>query len=157
MNKSIPPLDLLWLVTETPEATTHVGGVMLFEKPKTRAATVVRDIVRGFRSAPAKPPFNYVPDLKSTSWPHFRETEHWDPDYHVQHLAMPAGSSYDDFLHLVAELHEPTLDRTRPLFRTWIIDGLPGDRFAIYSKASHSIIDGESGMRRLYASLSTSP
>ncbi len=157
MSKPIPPLDLLWLVTETPEASTHVGGVMLFEKPKNRTRTVVRDIVDSFRSFEPKPPFNYVPELVGASWPHFREATTWEPEYHVQHLAMPADASYDDFLQLVAGLHEPTLDRARPLFRTWIIDGLPGDRFAIYSKVSHAIIDGESGMRRLYASMSTSP
>jgi diacylglycerol O-acyltransferase / wax synthase len=157
MNKSIPPLDLLWLLTETAAGPTHVGGVMLFQKPKGRAGTVVREIVDTFRSHAPRPPFNYVPELMGASWPHFREVENWDPDYHVQHLAVPSGSSYDDFLKLVASLHEPTLDRTRPLFRTWIIDGLSNDRFAIYSKVSHAVIDGASGMERLYASMSTSP
>ena len=157
MHKNIPPLDLLWLLTETPEGATHVGGVMLFEKPKGRAGSVVREIVDAFRAASPRPPFNYVAELSGAAWPHFREAESWDPDYHVQHVAMPADSTYEDFLKLIASLHEPTLDRSRPLFRTWIIDGLSNDRFAIYSKVSHAIIDGESGMRRLYASMSTSP
>lgn len=157
MHKNIPPLDLLWLLTETPEGATHVGGVMLFEKPKGRAGSVVREIVDAFRAATPRPPFNYIAELSGAGWPHFREAESWDPDYHVQYLAMPADSTYEDFLKLVASLHEPTLDRSRPLFRTWVIDGLSNDRFAIYSKVSHAIIDGESGMRRLYASMSTSP
>ncbi len=157
MSRNIPPLDLLWLLTETAAGPTHVGGVMLFEKPKGRAGSVVRQIVDAFRAASPKPPFNYVPELAGAGWPHFREAASWDPDYHVQYLAMPADSSYEDFLKLIASLHEPTLDRSRPLFRTWVIDGLPNDRFAIYSKVSHAIIDGESGMRRLYASMSTTP
>jgi WS/DGAT/MGAT family acyltransferase len=157
MHKNIPPLDLLWLLTETPEGATHVGGVMLFEKPKGRAGSVVREIVDAFRVASPQPPFNYVAELSGAAWPHFREADSWDPDYHVQHVAMPADSSYEDFLKLIASLHEPTLDRSRPLFRAWIIDGMSNDRFAIYSKVSHAIIDGESGMRRLYASMSTSP
>jgi WS/DGAT/MGAT family acyltransferase len=157
MSRNIPPLDLLWLLTETAAGPTHVGGVMLFEKPKGRAGSVVRQIVDAFRAASPKPPFNYVPELAGAGWPHFREAASWDPDYHVQYLAMPADASYEDFLKLVASLHEPTLDRSRPLFRTWVIDGLPNDRFAIYSKVSHAIIDGESGMRRLYASMSTTP
>jgi diacylglycerol O-acyltransferase / wax synthase len=157
MSKNIPPLDLLWLLTETVAGPTHVGGVMLFEKPKARAGSVVRQIVDAFRAASPRPPFNYVPELAGAGWPHFREAERWDPDYHVQYLAMPADACYEDFLKLIASLHEPTLDRSRPLFRTWVIDGLPNDRFAIYSKVSHAIIDGESGMRRLYASMSTTP
>ena len=79
----------------------------------------------------------------------------WDPYYHVGHLALPARASYDDLLRLVADLHEPQLDRDRPLFRCWVIDGVPDGMFAIYTKTHHSIIDGESGLKRLYAGLST--
>jgi len=154
MNRLIPPLDLLWLVTESPEASTHVGGVMVFQKPRGRPR-FVRRIVDAYRACEPRPPFNYVP-VYPFGWPQFREAGNWDPEYHVQHAALPTDSNYDDFLRLVASLHEPVLDRSRPLFRTWLIDGLPGDRFAIYSKVSHAIIDGASGMERVYAGLSTS-
>ena len=43
---------------------------------------------------------------------------------------------------LVADLHEPMLDRGRPLFRNWLIDGVQGNRFALYAKVHHAIIDG---------------
>ena len=59
----------------------------------------------------------------------------------MQHLSLPAGSSYEELLRLVADLHEPMLDRDRPLFRCWVIDGVPGGRFAIYRKTHHGIID----------------
>ncbi len=59
------------------------------------------------------------------------------------------------FLRLVADLHETTLDRDRPLFRDWFIDGVPGDRFALYTKVHHAIIDGVSGSKRLFSALST--
>jgi hypothetical protein len=59
-------------------------------------------------------------------------------------------------LRLVADLHEPQLDRDRPLFRCWVIDGVPDGMFAIYTKTHHSIIDGESGLKRIYEGLSTS-
>ena len=155
MSKNIPPLDLLWLVMETPESPTHVGALLLFEHPAGRPG-LVREIVSAYRESEPTPPFNYVPEL-GLRVPRFVEAAHIDPMHHVQHLAMPAGSSYEDFLRLVAELQEPVLDRSRPLFRTWIIEGLPGRRFAIYSKVSHAIIDGASGARRIYASMSPSP
>jgi diacylglycerol O-acyltransferase len=155
MSRNIPPLDLMWLVMETPEGPTHVGALLLFQQPAGRPG-LVREIVAAYRNSEPTPPFNYVPEL-GLGVPRFVEAEHIDLVHHVQHLAMPAGSSFEDFLRLVADLHEPVLDRSRPLFRNWVIEGLPGRRFAIYSKVNHSIIDGASGAKRIYASLGTSP
>ncbi|OBI35735.1 diacylglycerol O-acyltransferase [Mycobacterium sp. E1386] len=154
MTKPIPPLDLSWLLIESSAGTTHVGAMLLFKKPAGRAP-IVREIVQAYRACVPAPPFNYVPELLGRGAPHFREVAHWDPNYHVGHLALPARASYDDLLRLVADLHEPQLDRNRPLFRCWVIDGVPGGRFAIYTKTHHSIIDGESGLKLLYAGLST--
>jgi WS/DGAT/MGAT family acyltransferase len=154
MNKSIAPLDLSWLLFETPAGTTHVGALMLFKKPRGHAAAV-REIVEAYRAFRPTPPFNFVPELVGRGTPHFREVDDWDPYHHVGHLALPAGSSYQDLLRLVADLHEPMLDRDRLLFRCWIIDGVPGGRFAIYTKTHHSVVDGVSGLRMLYQGLSS--
>ena len=156
MSKPIPPLDLMWFVMETQASPTHVGALLLFEKPKARP-NVVREIVAAYRTFEPTAPFNYVPELGGASLPHFREATSYDPRYHVQHLVLPQGSTYDDLLRLVADLDEPMLDRGRPLFRNWFIDGVPDNQFALYTKVHHAIIDGVSGTRRLYASLSTSP
>jgi diacylglycerol O-acyltransferase / wax synthase len=153
MGNAIAPLDLSWLLIESPSSTTHVGAMLLFKKPPGRRNTV-REIVKAYRGMRPLPPFNFVPELIGTSVPHFREVEGWDPYYHVQHLSLPAGSSYEELLRLVSDLHEPMLDRDRPLFRCWVIDGVPGGRFAIYTKTHHSIIDGVSGLKRLYDGLS---
>jgi WS/DGAT/MGAT family acyltransferase len=155
MTKPIPPLDLSWLLIESPASTTHVGAMLLFKKPAGRAR-VVREVVEAYRAYRPAAPFNYVPELLGHGAPHFREVTTWDPQYHIQHLALPAGACYDDLLRLVADLHEPMLDRDRPLWRCWVIDGVPGGMFAIYTKTHHSVIDGASGIKRLYAGLSTS-
>ena len=155
MTKPIPPLDLSWLLIESPAGTTHVGGMLLFKKPAGRGP-IVREIVETYRACRPAPPFNYVPELLSRGGPHFREVASWDPYYHIGHIALPARASYDDLLRLVADLHEPQLDRDRPLFRCWVIDGVPDGMFAIYTKTHHSIIDGESGLKRIYEGLSTS-
>jgi diacylglycerol O-acyltransferase / wax synthase len=155
MTKPIPPLDLSWLLMEAPAGTTHVGAMMLFKKP-ARGASVVREIVEAYRSYPPVPPFNYVPELMGGGAPHFREVTSWDPHHHIQHVSLPAGACYDDLLRLVADLHEPMLDRDRPLFRCWVIDGVPDGMFAVYTKIHHSVIDGASGMKRLYEGLGTS-
>ena len=155
MGKTIPPLDLMWLIMETQESPTHVGALLLFEKPENNP-DVVREIVEAERTYQPTPPFNYIPQLSGTRLPQFREATSYDPVYHVRHIALPEGATYDDLLRLVADLHEPMLDRGRPLFRNWFIDGVPGNRFAMYAKVHHAIIDGVSGARRLYASLSPS-
>jgi len=154
-TRPIPPLDLLWLLIESPGSTTHVGALLLFKKPAGRRP-VVKEIVEAYRAEKPAPPFNYVPELLGGGAPHFREVAGWDPHYHIEHLALPEGARYDDLLHLVAELHEPTLDRDRPLFRCWVIDGVPDGMFAIYTKTHHSIVDGASGMQILYAGLAKS-
>lgn len=155
VTKPIPPIDLSWLLMESPAGTTHVGAMLLFKKPPG-GESVVREIVAAYRAYPPAPPFNYVPQLLGAGVPHFRAVTDWDAHYHVQHLSLPAESCYDDLLRLVSDLHEPPLDRNRPLFRCWVIDGVPGDMFALYTKIHHSIMDGASGMRSLYAGLSTS-
>lgn len=155
MSKPIPPLDLMWLIMETPASPTHVGALLLFEKPKGRPG-VVREIVQAYRSYEPTPPFNYIAELGGASRPGFRETASYDPHYHVQHIALPEGATYDDLLRLVADLHEPMLDRGRPLFRNWLIDGVPDNMFAVYTKVHHAIVDGVSGTKRLYSSLSSS-
>lgn len=152
MDNPIAPLDLGWLLLESPSGTTHVGAMLLFRKPPGREG-LVREVVEAYRAQRPLPPFNFVPELIGTGAPHFREVDGWDPHYHVQHLALPAGSSYEDLLRLVSDLQEPMLDRDRPLFRCWVIDGVPDDRFAIYTKTHHSIIDGVSGLKRLYDGL----
>ncbi|MBP7607949.1 MAG: wax ester/triacylglycerol synthase family O-acyltransferase [Steroidobacteraceae bacterium] len=154
MARPIPPLDLMWLIMETQASPTHVGALLLFEKPKGRPR-VVREIVETYRSYEPTPPFNYLPEVVGTRMPRFLEAKSYDPRYHNQHLALPEGATYDDLLRLVTDLHEPMLDRDRPLFRNWIIDGVPDNLFAIYAKVHHAIIDGVSGTKRLYSSLGT--
>lgn len=155
MSKPIPPLDLMWFLMETQANPMHVGALLLFEKPAGHA-DVVSEIVAAYRGYEPTPPFNFVPKLGGARLPHFREATSYDPRYHIQHIALPQGATYDDLLHLVADLDESMLDRGRPLFRNWLIDGVPGRRFALYTKVHHAIIDGVSGMKRLYGSLGTS-
>jgi len=154
MRHPIAPLDLMWFVMETQAGPTHVGALLLFEKPAGRPGAV-REIVEAYRSHRPTPPFNFVPQIGGRGLPHFREATDYDPCYHVQHVALPAGAAYDDLLRMVADLDEPMLDRSRPLFRNWFIDNVPGNRFAVYVKVHHAIIDGVSGMKRIHASLSS--
>lgn len=154
MGKKIPLMDLMWLLAETQANPIHVCGLMLFDKPKGRPE-VVREIVAAYREARPTPPFDCVPELEVTHAPRWREATDYNSRYHVQHIALPSGARYEDLLHLVGDLHETMLDRNRPLFRIWVIDHVPGRRFALFLKMHHAIIDGVSAAQRVNASLST--
>ena len=73
------------------------------------------------------------------------------------HLALPAPGSNEQLHELIADLHAPMLERHRPGWKLYVIEGLEGGRFAIYHKVHHALVDGESGMAILRKSLSTSP
>ncbi len=145
-------MDLMWLLAETQSNPIHVCGLMLFEKPTGRP-DLVAEIVRAYRAARPTPPFDCIPDLGGTRAPRWLPAPDYNPRYHVQHIALPTGARYEDLLHLVGDLHETMLDRGRPLFRVWIIDHVPGRRFAVFLKMHHAIIDGVSAARRVDASL----
>ena len=154
MAKKIPLMDLMWLLAETQANPIHVCGLMLFQKPPGRPG-IVREIVEAYRKASPSEPFDCVPDLEVTHAPRWRPAEYYNPRYHVQHIALPEEACYEDLLHLVGDLHETMLDRKRPLFRIWLIDQVPGDRFALFLKMHHAIIDGVSAAQRVNASLRT--
>jgi len=154
LSKQIPLMDLMMLLAETQSNPMHVCGLVLFEKPGGRRG-LVKEIVEAYRAARPTPPFDSVPELSGTHTPRWQQADNYDPRYHVQHIAMPAGARYEDLLHLAGDLHETMLDRGRPLFRVWVIDQVPGRRFAVFVKMHHAIIDGVSAARRVNASLRT--
>jgi len=157
MSRNIPPLDLLWLLIESQDAPMHVGAVLVFDRPPRGRADLVADIVRSYRSATPRPPFTHVPELLHVGMPHWRMLRDVDLEHHVQHLALPPAATEKTFVRLIEDLDEAMLDRNRPGFRVWLIEGLPDDRFAMYIKAHHSLIDGMSALARIAASLATSP
>jgi len=155
--RTIPPIDLMFLLIETPDAPMHVGGVMLFDRPARARPDLVARIVQAYRAAKPLPPFDQIADFVATGMPRWRRVPSVDLDYHVHHLVLPPGATQQSFQRLIEDLHEPALDRNRPGFRVWAIEGLPEDRFAIYFKAHHSLVDGISATIRVIASLATAP
>jgi len=153
--RTIPPVDLIFLLIETADTPMHVGSVMVFERPKTARNDLVARLVRAYRSARPRAPFDQVPEFIATGMPRWQRARHIDLDYHVRHLVLAPGATQRDFLRQIEDLHEPLLDRNRPGFRVWFIEGLPDDSFAVYVKVHHSLVDGISATMRIVASLAT--
>jgi len=156
-TRPIPLLDLMFLLTETVTNPRHVGAALIFRKPAHGGDSVVREIVEAYRAARPQAPFNLVPVLLRAGLPHWREVEHVDAGQHVLHLALPGPGDERQLHELLADLHAPMLERHRPGWKTYVIDGLQDDRFVVYHKVHHSLVDGESGMEILRRSLADSP
>ena len=82
---------------------------------------------------------------------------HFDIDYHIRHTALPKPGSSDQLKKLSARIMAQPLDRKRPLWETWVVEGLEGDRFAMITKIHHCMIDGASGVDLAYIQMSTAP
>lgn len=126
---------------------------------KLQGQFLSRDDVENRSVDPASPPFNKK--LKSTSisldvLPSWIIDKNFDLDYHVRYSALPTPGSMDQLMKLVERLHSRQLDRTRPLWECYYIEGLAGNRVALYFKMHHSCVDGVAAMSILGRVLSTS-
>lgn len=150
---------LLW---ETPALPMHGSGLQIFEAGSlaTREGGIdVAAVQRAFAAVLHRVPryrqkLMWVPGETRAVWvddPHFRI------DYHVRHIALPRPGSDAQLKRLVADLMERPLDRGRPLWEVWVIEGLEGDRFALINKTHHCMIDGASGMALMQSLFSATP
>jgi WS/DGAT/MGAT family acyltransferase len=156
MPTTIPMLDLMFFLTESVDNPRHVGAVQIFRLPKRGGAARVREIVTAYRRMKPQPPFNRVPVFQRAGLPQWREVESIDSRYHVLHLSLPSPGTDEQLHQLIADLHAPMLERHRPGWKVYVIEGLSGDRFAMYHKVHHALVDGEAGMAIIERSLATS-
>jgi WS/DGAT/MGAT family acyltransferase len=156
--RQIPPLDAVWLALESRDTPMHVGGLFEFTLPQDAPAGYLQQEFERMREARAIPsPWNLTlveEPLLGRPVPFMRETRDVDLDYHVRHSALPHPGGQRELGILVSRLHSNQLDLHRPLWEVHLIEGLEGNRFAMYSKMHHSLVDGVSGMRLIMRALS---
>ena len=134
----------------------HVASVLIFEgsSPSIRELTdhiVARlDLVPRYRQRLASVPLNQ-------GRPVWVDDPHFNPIYHIRHTALPAPFDDDTLKRLAGRLFSQRLDRTKPLWELWLVDGLEGDRFAMVSKAHHALVDGVSGVELATVLFDASP
>lgn len=159
--RQIPPLDAVWLALESRDTPMHVGGLFEFTLPKDAPRDYLKREFERMREARTIPsPWNLKlveGPLLGPRLPLMRETHDVDLDYHIRHSALPHPGGQRELGMLVSRLHSHQLDFHRPLWEVHLIEGLEGNRFALYSKIHHSLIDGVSGMRLLMRALSKDP
>ncbi|HEY5854307.1 MAG TPA: wax ester/triacylglycerol synthase family O-acyltransferase [Aldersonia sp.] len=160
MSKRIPPLDLSWLLLESPDTPMHVGGLLTFTLPDDAPADYLQKIARALRQQRrVEAPWNLKVSrgLRDKLIPSWVEETELDLDHHFRHVALPKPGGERELGILVSELHSIPLDTRRPLWQLHLIEGLEPNRFALYLKIHHSIIDGITVMRLLMEMLSESP
>lgn len=159
MSKRIPPLDLSWLVLENRDTPMHVGGLLTFTLPDDAPPDYLQNLAASLREQRAfQEPWNLKvsPAWRNKLLPSWVVDEDLDLDHHFRHAALPKPGGERELGVLVSELHSIPLDLSRPLWELHLIEGLAPNRFALYLKIHHAIIDGITVMRLLMGQLSDS-
>ncbi len=154
------PLDAAWLYVDSHDTPMQVASLHIFSPPKGAPDDYLGRMLAEFKAVRRlASPWN---KKLAGGWlgrllPAWTIDASIDLDYHVRHSGLPRPGGERDLGILVSRLHSYPLDFTRPLWECHFIEGLQGNRFAIYFKMHHSLIDGVSGMRLLQRMLSTDP
>ena len=146
--RHLSALDALFLQLETPETPMHVGSLMLLRRPARRrdAYRAIRDHMAGrMHLAPvfSRRLASIPGDIASPAWLRGDEV---DLDYHVRHVRLPRPGTQAQLEAAVARLHEEPLDRDRPLWQVFVIEGLASGLVGYYSKVHHAALDGQGGV-----------
>ncbi|MDM8515556.1 wax ester/triacylglycerol synthase family O-acyltransferase [Desulfobacterales bacterium HSG16] len=158
MSNKLGPLDLAFLAIEQPKNPMAVGLLQIYEIPENYEGNYTRDLYNKFMQIEAGPPFNRrLSHTMAIQRPHWKVDENFDLEYHVRHAALPEPGSTQDLFDLVMRIHTRMLDRQRPLWEFYVIEGLEGNRFALYSKLHHATIDGMRGMTLVRDCLNEDP
>lgn len=141
-------LDAEFLHLEDGIVHMHIAGVSVFEGPAP-SEPAVRDLIAAkLHLIPRyRQRVRFVPlELGRPVWV---DDPHFNLAYHVRHTALPAPGTDADLCTLMARLMSQPLDRNRPLWEAWVVENLPGGRWALISKVHHCMVDGISGVELL--------
>ena len=122
----------------------HVGSVLVFEGPSTSIDELLAHVesrlhlVPRYRQRLAFPPFG-------AGRPRWVDDAHFNLSYHVRHSALPEPGGDEELRRLAGRLFSQALDRAKPLWELWLVDGV-GDGFALIAKTHHALVDGISGV-----------
>ncbi len=153
--KQLGVLDSAFINLEQPNTPQHIGGLGIYD-PSTAPGGKVRfkEVIANFEQR-----LNSMPLFRTRvvnvpgriDRPYWVRDEHFDVEFHLRHIALPAPGDWRQLWIQAARLHARPLDLSRPLWEAYIIEGLdnipdvPEGAFAIYTKMHHSLVDGAGG------------
>lgn len=138
-------VDASFLVQERSSSHMHIGGLMIFEGPMPKLDVLKAHInsrlhlVPRYRQRLVWAPFE-------AGRPFWVDDPEFNLSYHVRDAALPAPGNDEQLEFMAARIFSQRLDRQKPLWEMWLVDGLAGGRFAIILKTHHAVIDGIAGV-----------
>jgi diacylglycerol O-acyltransferase len=153
-------LDASFLALETPSSHMHVASLGIFDPSEVEGGVTLESVMDVYgKRLHLAPPFR----RRLANVPFGLHHPLWieDPDFdlrnHVRHTAIPAPGGTKELSNLVSRLVALPLDRSRPLWEIWLIEGLADGNVGLLSKVHHAAIDGAAGNELLVALLDLSP
>jgi diacylglycerol O-acyltransferase len=147
--KALSGLDGTFLHLETPETPMHVGSLHLFDLPSAYRGDFHADVKRQMKIRVHLAPVftrKLAPMPLQIANPVWVEEDKVDLDYHVQRVTLPSPGTQAQLEDCAGRLHSELLDRSRPLWRLAVIDGLQTGQAAYYIKVHHAVLDGQAGV-----------
>ncbi len=147
MTDRLSPLDVSFLYMETPTTAMHVGGVAIFQPPQGGFDydRLVELITQRIALVPRyRQKVKFIPGRIAN--PVWVDDEDFDVTYHVRRSALPKPGTDAQLRELVGRLQSRQLDRHRPLWEIYLVEGLEGGRVGIITKTHHAMVDGVSAV-----------
>jgi WS/DGAT/MGAT family acyltransferase len=138
-------LDASFLHMEREGAHMHVASTIIFEGPAPTHEEFRDHIASRLHLVP-----RFRQKLRSVPLgqgrPVWVDDPHLNLDYHVRQTALPAPGSDEQLRNLAARIFSQQLDRSKPLWELWLVEGMADGRFAVIGKSHHALVDGVSGV-----------
>jgi diacylglycerol O-acyltransferase / wax synthase len=155
-NDRLTGLDTSFLHLEDATSHMHVASVMIFEGPPPPYDELLEAFERRLPLVPRyRQRLALVP--LGQGRPKWVDDPHLNLRYHVRSAALPSPGSEDQLKDLAGRVFSQQLDRDKPLWEVWLVEGLEDDRFAVLSKTHHALVDGISGVDIMSVLFDTSP
>jgi len=148
--------DASFLYIEDDSSHMHIASVAIFEGPPPHHEEVEEMISSKLHHVPRyRQVVRFVPlEVGAPVW---CDDPHFNLRYHVRHTALPSPGSVEQLQTLVGRVMSQKLDRSKPLWEMWVVEGLEDDRWAILSKTHHCMVDGVAGTDLMTALMDDSP
>jgi WS/DGAT/MGAT family acyltransferase len=137
-------IDAGFLAQEKPTTHMHIGGLILLDGPPPALEDFLAHVRSRLHLVPRYRQKLTFPPLE-TGLPLWVDDPSFNLDYHVRHTALPHPGDQDALLRLAARIFSQRLDRSKPLWELWLVEGLEHGGFALISKTHHALVDGVSG------------
>src|SRR5690348_11724878 len=138
-------VDASFLTNETTSSHMHVGAILIFEGPPPKYVDLVEHIRGRLAMVPRFRQKLVVPPLEAGR-PLWADDVNFNLTYHIRHTALPEPGGEEQLRRLAGRVFSQQLDRSKPLWELWLVQGLERDRFAILTKTHHAMVDGISGV-----------